>query len=337
MKASRILAGGFALPALLLISHAADLAPKAPLGLPPIAFPKDNPYSAAKAELGRYLYFDRRLSADETVSCASCHNPQFGFTDGAPVSTGIRTQKGGRSAPTVINRVYSLAQFWDGRAKSLEEQAKGPIANPIEMGMTHAAVVERLKGIAGYRPLFAKAFGSEDIDIDRVAMAIATFERTVLSGNAPYDRYKRGEKSAMTAQQVRGMGIFVDKAKCDQCHEGANFTLNAYHNIGIGTDKPEPDAGRFEITKDSRDWGAFKTPTLREIEHTAPYMHDGSLKTLDDVVEYYNKGGNPNKNLDPAMKQLHLSDQDRKDIVAFLKSLSGQGWQQIKAPVEFPK
>jgi cytochrome c peroxidase len=271
------------------------------------------------------------------VSCASCHSPEFGFTDGAAVSTGIRTQKGGRSAPTVINRVYSLAQFWDGRAKTLEEQAKGPIANPIEMGMTHEAVVERLRGVAGYRPLFAKAFGSEEINIDRVAMAIATFERTVLSGNAPYDRYQRGEKSAMTAQQVRGMDVFVNKAKCDQCHEGANFTLNAYHNLGVGADKPEPDAGRYEITKDPRDWGAFKTPTLREIEHTAPYMHDGSLKTLDDVVEFYNKGGIPNKNLDPALKPLHLSDRDKQDLVAFLKALSGEGWQHIKAPAEFPK
>src|SRR5437762_1701350 len=158
-------------------------APRAPLGLPPIQWPRDNPYSAAKVELGRQLYFDRRLSADETVSCASCHSPQHGFTDGAPVSTGIKGQKGGRSAPTVINRVYSLAQFWAGRAGTLEEQAKGPMANPIEMGNTHDAVVTRLRSVAGYRPLFAKAFGSEEINIERVAQAIACFERTVVSGN----------------------------------------------------------------------------------------------------------------------------------------------------------
>jgi cytochrome c peroxidase len=337
MKVRGVLAGACALPAFLLIGNAADMTPKAPLGLPPISWPKDNPYSAAKVELGRYLYFDRRLSADETVSCASCHIPQRGFTDGAPVSTGIKAQKGGRSAPTVINRVYSLAQFWDGRAKSLEEQAKGPIANPVEMGMTHDAVVERLRTVEGYRPLFANAFGTEEINIDRVAMAIATFERTVVSGNAPYDRYKKGDKSAMTAQQVRGMGVFFDKAKCDQCHEGANFTLNSYHNLGVGMDKSDPDVGRYAVTKDPRDWGVFKTPTLREIEHTGPYMHDGSLKTLDEVVDYYNKGGNPNKNLDPAMKQLHLSDQDKSDLVSFLKALSGEGWQKIKAPEEFPK
>src|SRR5215470_8804088 len=205
-----ILAGTCALPAFFFLSYAADLAPKPPLGLPPVSWPKDNPYTSAKAELGRYLYFDARLSADNTVSCASCHHPRFAFTDGAPVSTGVKAQKGGRSAPTVINRVYSMAQFWDGRAKSLEEQAKGPIANPIEMGMTHELVVSRLKEIAGYKLLFVRAFGSYTIDIDRVAMAIASFERTVLSGNSPYDRYKHGDTNAMTAQQIRGMGIFVN-------------------------------------------------------------------------------------------------------------------------------
>jgi cytochrome c peroxidase len=337
MNKSRILAGAFALPAFLLISAAADMPPKPPLGLPPIAWPKDNPYTQAKAELGRLLYFDRRLSADETLSCASCHMPQKGFTDGLAVSIGVKAQKGGRSAPTVINRVYAMAQFWDGRAGSLEEQAKGPIANPIEMGMTHDGVVDRIRHVAGYRPLFAKAFGAEDIDIDRMAKAIACFERTVMSGNAPYDRYQHGDKKAMTAQQIRGLDIFVNKAQCDRCHEGANFTLNSYHNLGVGMDKAEPDLGRYAVTKDARDWGAFKTPTLREIEHTGPYMHDGSLKTLDEVVEFYNKGGIPNKNLDPQMKLLHMNDQEKKDLVAFMKALSGEGWQSVSEPTAFPK
>ena len=337
MRPIGILAGTCALPVFFFLSYAADLAPKPPLGLPPISWPKDNPYTSAKAELGRYLYFDARLSADNTVSCASCHNPRLAFTDGAPVSTGVKAQKGGRSAPTVINRVYSMAQFWDGRAKSLEEQAKGPIANPIEMGMTHDLVVERLKGIGGYKPLFVRAFGSDTVDIDRVAQAIACFERTIFSGNSPYDRYKRGDLTAMTPQQVRGMDLFTNKAKCDQCHEGANFTLNSYHNLGVGADKADPDVGRYAVTHNASDWGTFKTPTLREVEHTGPYMHDGSLKTLDEVVEYYNKGGNPNKNLDPAMKPLHLNDEDRKALVAFLKALSGEGWQKITAPESFPK
>ncbi|MCS7025692.1 MAG: cytochrome-c peroxidase [Bryobacteraceae bacterium] len=311
--------------------------PVVPLGLLPVQWPKDNPYSAVKAELGRLLYFDTRLSKDNTVSCATCHNPKFAFTDGQPVSTGIRGQKGGRSAPTVINRAYSLAQFWDGRAPTLEEQAKGPIQNPIEMGETHDNVVQKLKAIPGYRKLFQQAFGTEDITMDHVAKAIATFERTVLSGNSPYDRYRAGNKSALTPEQVRGMDVYFNKAKCDQCHEGINFTSNAYHNLGVGMDKPNPDEGRFAVTKNPADWGAFKTPTLREIARTAPYMHDGSLKTLEEVVEFYNQGGVPNKNLDEKIKPLHLTEQEKKDLVAFLKALSGEGWQNIQAPTKFPE
>jgi cytochrome c peroxidase len=311
--------------------------PRQPLGLPSIEWPKNNPYSAAKAELGRLLYFDKRLSADGTVSCATCHEPEHAYTDGFAVSTGIGGQKGNRSAPTVINRAFSLAQFWDGRAATLEEQAKGPIANPIEMGNTHEACAATISKIAGYRPLFAKAFGNDQIDIDRIAMAIATFERTILSGNAPYDRYKKGDKKAMSAEQVRGMSVFFDKAKCDRCHENSNFTLNAYSNIGIGMDKPDPDVGRYSQTKDSRDWGVFKVPTLRDIEHTAPYMHDGSLKTLEEVVDYYDKGGTPNKNLDGNIRKLNLTDQEKKDLVSFLKALSGEGWQAAQPPAEFPQ
>jgi cytochrome c peroxidase len=336
MTARNLAAGAIALPAALILAMAAD-SPKVPAGMPPLAWPRTNRYSAAKVELGRFLYFDKRLSADESISCATCHDPRFAFTDGAAVSTGIRSQKGNRSAPTVINRGYAMAQFWDGRANSLEEQVKGPMANPIEMGNSHEAIVGKLKSIAGYREMFEKAFGSGEIDIDRVAMAIATFERTVVSGNAPYDRYKRGDRKAMSAEQVRGRSVFFEKAQCDKCHEGANFTLNAYANLGIGSDRPEPDVGRFAVTKDPRDWGVFKTPTLREIEHTAPYMHDGSLRTLEDVVEFYNKGGIANRNLDPNIKPLKLTDAEKRDLVAFLKALSGEGWQSIKAPEKFPE
>jgi cytochrome c peroxidase len=333
----RMAAASVVLPAACLAVWAGEKPPKVPQGLPPIQWPKDNPYSAAKAELGRYLYFDKRLSADETISCATCHNPKYGFTDGAPVSTGINGQKGNRSAPTVINRAFARAQFWDGRAATLEDQVKGPIANPIEMGNSHEMAVEVIMQSEGYRALFAKAFGSEEITIDRAAKAIATFERTILSGDAPYDRYKRGDKKAMSSEQVRGMSVFFDKAKCDRCHENANFTLNAYANIGVGMDKAEPDVGRYAITEDPRDWGVFKIPTLREIEHTAPYMHDGSLKTLEDVVDYYNKGAFPNRNLDPNIRKLNLTDQEKTDLVAFLKALSGEGWQHAEPPAEFPK
>ena len=325
------------------VAAAAETEPKVPFGLPPVFFPEDNPYSAAKVELGRLLYFDKRLSTDNTVSCASCHSPSKGYTDGAPVSTGIKGQKGGRSAPTVINRAYSTRQFWDGRAPSLEAQAVGPIANPIEMTnlksekAAHGAVEARLKKIEGYLKLFVKVFGTANFTIDHVGKAIATFERTVLSGNSPYDRYVKGDKSALNASQTRGFNVFFKKAACDSCHLGFNFTDGSFENIGIGMDKPKPDLGRFVVTGKASDKGSFKTPTLREIEHTGPYMHDGRFKTLEEVVGHYDKGGIKNPNLDARLKPLKLTNQDKKDLVAFLKALSGEGWQHIKAPKSFPK
>jgi len=312
--------------------------PKAPLGLPPIFWPEDNPYTPEKRELGWLLYFDARLSSDGSVSCASCHRPDKAYTDGAAVSTGIGGQKGGRSAPTVINRAYSMAQFWDGRAPTLEEQAKGPIANPIEMTSrrdstgAHQACVDCLRGIPGYVARFEQVFGTKNFTIDHVAQAIATFERTVLSGNAPYDKYKAGDKKGMTDAQVRGMSVFFDKAQCDRCHIGFNFTDGSYMNIGIGMDKPNPDLGRYLVSKREEDKGAFKTPTLREIEHTAPYMHDGSLKTLEEVVEHYDKGGIKNAWLNQQIKPLNLTKQEKADLVSFMKALSGEGWQQIRTP-----
>jgi cytochrome c peroxidase len=327
-----------AAPAFFILAAApADSIP-VPLGLLPIVWPKDNPYTPEKAELGRLLYFDKRLSADSTVACASCHVPQHAFAEPSSVSTGIRSQQGTRNSPTILNRAYSLAQFWDGRAATLEEQVKGPIANPIEMGNTHDACENNLKNVPGYHPLFAKAFGTEEITIDRVAKAVATFERTLLSGNSPYDRFTAGDKKALTQAQVRGMKLFFNKTKCDKCHEGLNFTSNSYHNLGVGIDKPMPDLGRYEVTKDPHDWGAFKTPTLREVANTAPYMHDGSMKTLDEVVEFYDKGGNWNKNLDADIKKrLSLTREEKADLVAFLRSLSGEGWQTVRPPEAFPQ
>lgn len=326
-----------AAPVIFLTAQTKPAAFAAPKGLPPILWPKDNPYTPEKAELGRLLYFETRISADGTLSCASCHHPSKAFTDQAAVSTGIKGQKGGVSAPTVINRAFGMLQFWDGRAASLEAQAIGPMANPIEMGNNHPAVVSTLKGVPGYRARFKAVFGTDEITLDHVAMAIATFERTVLSGNSPYDKYKAGDKKAMTAAQIRGLDVFVNKAKCDACHEGANFTLNSFHNLGVGQNKAEPDPGRYAVTKNMADFGAFKTPTLREIEHTFPYMHDGSLKTLEEVVDFYDKGGTPNKNLDERLVKLNLTAQDKSDLVAFMKALSGTGWQQLTEPKEFPK
>ncbi|MBX6314166.1 MAG: cytochrome-c peroxidase [Isosphaeraceae bacterium] len=346
MFARALLAGG--LLAALMAAPAArseDEPPEPPLGLPPIYWPDDNPYSREKAELGRLLYFDKRLSSDGTIACASCHEPRKAFTDGQPVSVGIGKQRGGRNAPTVINRAYSLAQFWDGRAATLEEQVKGPLANPLEMttdkesNVAHEAVVRRIRGIPGYVERFRKVFGPGEFNIDSVAKAIATFERTILSGNAPYDRYQAGDKSALTAEQVRGKDVFFKKGACDACHVGFNFTDGSFENIGIGMDKPEPDLGRYVVTHKEEDRGAFKTPTLREIEHTAPYMHDGSLVTLEEVVEHYNKGGIKNPYLSQKIRPLNLTEQEKKDLVAFLKALSGEGWQHIQEPKpeEFPR
>lgn len=303
-----------------------------PLGLQAPDVPADNPVTDAKVDLGKRLYFDKRLSRDGTVSCATCHAPEKGWTDQAPVSTGIKGQKGGVSAPTVLNSAYMEFQFWDGRAPSLEEQAKGPIENPLEMGFTHAEAVALLKTIKGYAPLFKKAFGDEGIDIDRVAKAIATFERTVLTGDAPYDRWFAGDKKAMSASAVRGHDLFHGKANCAICHDGFNFSNSDFHNIGVGMAAEKPNPGRFGQTKNPDHTGAFKTPTLRNLKYTAPYMHDGSEATLEAVVDYYDRGGAANPHLDGRMKPLKLTAQEKKDLVAFMDALNGD-----PVAVKFPK
>ncbi len=313
-----------------------DEAGTIPLGLVPRIWPVDNPYNEEKAELGRLLYYDTRLSADNTISCGSCHHPEYGFTDGAPVSTGIRGQEGGRSAPTVINRAYSVEQFWDGRARTLEDQAKGPIENPIEMGNTHEKVVANLKSVNGYREKFRQVFGTEDFNIDHVASAIATFERTIISGNSAFDKFRAGDRNALTEAARRGMDLFFNQVKCNQCHFGINFTDGSFVNIGIGMNRRNPDLGRYLVTKRDSDRGAFKAPTLRDIGRTAPYMHDGSLVSLDEVVEFYDKGGISNEYLDERMVPLNLSDQEKSDLVEFLKSLNGQGWEHAHPPESFP-
>ena len=299
-----------------------------PLGLQAAAayIPEKNPLSARKIDLGRQLYFDPRLSKDGTVSCATCHAPEKGFSDGRPNSAGIGGQTGSRNAPTVMNRLFSKEQFWDGRAADLEEQALGPIQNPIEMGHTITGMVTSLEAIKSYGPEFQEAFGSPGITGDRVAMAIASYERTVLAGNAPYDRYQAGDTSALSQSAQRGMAIFNDRERgnCVTCHAGFNFTDESYHNLGVGMDKPNPDWGRYGITKVETDRGAFKTPTLRNIAQSPPYMHDGGEATLLDTVKFYDQGGRPNKWLSKEIKPLHLSDQDRGDLVAFLESLTGE-------------
>jgi cytochrome c peroxidase len=299
-----------------------------PLGLQAAAayIPDNNPLTQAKIELGRTLYYDPRLSKDGTISCASCHDPDKGFSDGRPVSTGIGRQTGGRNAPTVMNRLFSKEQFWDGRAGDLEEQALGPVQNPIEMGHTLPGMIANLENIQAYAPEFQAAFGSPGITGDRVGQAIASYERTVLAGNSSFDRYQAGQKNAMSESAVRGMAIFNEpqKGNCVTCHAGFNFTDESYHNLGVGMSKPIPDWGRFSVTKAEFDRGAFKTPTLRNVTQSSPYMHDGSEVTLLDTVNFYDRGGNKNQWLSKEIKPLGLSDQDKADLVAFLEALTGE-------------
>lgn len=310
-----------------------------PLGLERASFviPNDNPLTMEKIELGKLLFFDTRLSANNTIACASCHMPPLAFTDGQPVSTGINHQQGKRSAPTAINRVFSSRQFWDGRASTLEEQSVGPFVNLIEHGfVNHGKLVEKIKDIVEYRPLFQKAFDNKTITVELIGKALASFQRTLLSGNSAYDQYVMGvNEDALSAKAQNGLRVFVGKGQCLKCHFGFNFTDEKFHNLGVGWDNIQLDAGRYAVTKNPREIGAFKTPTLREIYRTAPYMHNGRFATLQQVIEFYNQGGIQNPYLDPAIKPLNLNQQEKEDLVEFLYTLNGQGWQ-VTPPTKFP-
>ncbi|MEC9093509.1 MAG: cytochrome c peroxidase [Planctomycetota bacterium] len=310
----------------------ADFEFKIPKGLKSMKIPRDNPMTADKVHLGKQLYFDKRLSIDNTVSCASCHDPAKGWSNGTAFATGVKGQQGGRSAPTIINSGYQFFQFWDGRAHQLEGQALGPIQNPIEMGLSLKEMEVKLSQIKGYVKQFKLVFGNPP-NAEDTAKAIAAFERTVLSGNAPYDQFKDGNQSALSEAAKRGQNIFFNKAQCSACHAGPNFTDGGFHNIGTAMNKKEKDLGRFSVTKLEGDTGSFKTPTLREIQRTAPYMHDGSLTSLEQVVDFYNKGGIANPQLDEEIFPLNLTDENKKDLVIFLKEgLSSKDYPEIKPP-----
>jgi cytochrome c peroxidase len=324
----------------------------APVGMEFYFADVKTPPNPASVRLGRWLFYDTRLSGDNTVSCATCHRPEHAFSEPTPVSTGIRGQKGTRKAPTFINQAVTLQPhfFWDGRAESLEDQALGPIANPIEMGSNHVSMIETLSRVHGYKPYFEEVFGSDEITKDRVAKAIADYERTRVSGNAPYDRWRaKRDQRAVSDQAKLGHDLFFDKAGCSSCHLGSNFTDSAFHNLGIGWDPKTQtfaDEGRFVVTKNPADRGAFKTPTLREVTKRAPYMHDGSIATLREVVELYSTGAVDNPWLDQRMKaqrqdpqvrrQRLLTDAEIDALVAFLESLEGEGYQDTP-PKHFPQ
>jgi cytochrome c peroxidase len=346
---------GFALAiCLVLLLYAAANRPTAmpvgrvieiqpPLGLPPVAVPADNPPTAETIALGRRLYYDFALSSDQTISCASCHMPAVAFADGRRVSTGVGGKQGVRNSPTVLNSAYYTLQFWDGRAGSLEKQSEGPVANPVEMAHSLHGVVLRLSQDPTYVAEFEKAFGPGLITYEKVEKCIASFERTVLSGNSPFDRYYYGgDKSAMTESQIRGLELFRDpkKGNCAACHtigeHNALFTDNQFHNIGVGFDNGVTnDQGRAVISGDGRETGAFKTPSLRNVALTAPYMHDGSQKTLKDVMDFYVGAGNSNPYLDKEIHSLDfLTGQERQDLIEFMQALTGDTPADVGPPAQ---
>ncbi|TWT30452.1 Cytochrome c551 peroxidase precursor [Posidoniimonas corsicana] len=340
------------------------LDPRLPLGLAAgqasIKGLDANPLTRAKIELGRQLYFDTRLSKDDSVSCASCHSPEHGYAADTRFGVGIEGLEGERNSPTAANRILSDKQFWDGRAATLEEQAVGPIANPIEMGNTHDACAMCVTGVAGYRMQFERIF-PDGVTIDNIGRALASFERAVVTGASPWDHYaafrdfeknfeeeleepeffaedepelyqeylelkRRADANPISESAKRGGELFFsDASGCTQCHVGPNFTDELYHNLGVGMDRPDEqiDWGRSAVTNQPSDRGAFKTPTLRNVAQTAPYMHDGSQATLEEVVDWYADGGHKNPHLSDKMKPLKLTDQQKADLVAFMKALTG--------------
>jgi len=289
--------------------------------LPAMPVPADNPQSDLKIKLGMQLFFDKRLSVDNTVSCATCHDPKTGWANHDKTDTGVKGGVGERNSGTIINSGYMRYQFWDGRAVSLEEQALGPISNPIEMGESLEDVIKKLNAIPGYRSQFKAVFGTK-VTSDGIANAIAAFERTIVSGMSPYDIAIKSGKP-LIGPAGRGEKLFYGKGRCYTCHNGPTFSDQSFHNLGVGMNAKRPDIGREGVTKDPKDRGKFKTPGLRCVALTAPYLHDGSAATLKDVIELINRGGEPNPNLDPLMLPLRLTKQEILDLVAFLEALTG--------------
>jgi cytochrome c peroxidase len=320
--------------------------PAVPLGSP-ADFSRVPWVTPEKVRLGRWLFYDKRLSADGTVSCATCHRPANAFSEPEPVSTGIHGRRGRRKAPPIVNVAFPVypVWFWDGRARSLAEQAKGPIENPVEMGSTMGRAARTVAGIAGYRRYFREAFGDDRVDADRVAEALAAYEATRLSGNSRYDRYDAGDASALGEEEIRGKALFFGRAQCAQCHLGPSLSDARFHNLGVGWDPPDDedappmdgfaDKGRYEVTKDPADVGAFKTPTLRDVSRHAPYMHDGSVEDLRDAVLHYGRGGIRNPWLSERVTPVPLSRSDVAALVAFLEALDGEGYAD-EAPAAFP-
>lgn len=370
MKATNRYLKGMLRTGVLAAVWGACVAIAAPVGLPPVPVPENNPMTPEKVKLGDKLFHDTRFSATGEVSCATCHDRAKGFADGLPVSEGINKLKGTRNAPTVINAAYLRTQFWDGREPTLESQSAQPFLNPVEMGLKdHEPILKIVRADREYVDLFKKAFGKggDQITMVEVEQAIGAFERTLIGGDSPFDRYYfGGEKDAMSPAAIRGLNVFVNQGRCVSCHvieqTQALFSDNRFHMIGVsanqmprdldeltaavedvkqkGTDiavltNPKTSSlGRYAVTRDLTDIGAFKTPTLRNVELTAPYMHDGSHKTLEEVVQFYNNGGRMNESdplpelLSGGIRPLNLTEEQQADLVEFLKALTSPQFVQ---------
>ncbi len=372
MRRLHILTVALALMGLSLTLTPPGAAAGPPLGLPEVPVPADNPQTPQKIALGEKLYHDTRFSATGAVGCVTCHDPQMAFADRKTVAEGVEGKKGTRNSPTVINAAYYETQFWDGRVPSLEEQAKQPLTNPVEHGLeSFAPILETIRNDPDYPKQFEQVFGVKPaaITIDHVVKAIASFERTVVAGDSPFDRYEYGgDQSAMSEAAIRGLALYRGKARCQDCHTigqtSATFTDNDFHNLGVAfkniedrmmevankfrqakmegksvdetvlTDRDMSELGRFAVTLRPSDIGRFKTVTLRNIAVTAPYMHDGSQKTLLEVIEFYDKGGEDNPFLDGGIRPLNLTEQEKKDLVEFLEHLTSPQFAQTPQPKE---
>lgn len=311
--------------------------------LPPLPIFPENPITPDKVELGKKLFFDRRLSGDGTMSCATCHNPETGYSDGLSISLSYPTTKNWRHSSSLINLAYNSMFFWDGRASTLEEQALFPMMSAFEMNQNLDYIEEELKEVPEYIDSFQGVFGGE-ITRERIAMALAAFQKTIISKDAPIDRYLRGDKNALTKIQKKGYDIFIGKGKCIRCHNGPNLTDNLFYNLGVPedpdiTNSPRvsatrrftakvagykayrtlaEDPGRYLVTKDRNDWKAFKTPTLREVVRTGPYMHNGYFETIEDVIEFFDKGGGKDFNKTPILEPINLTSEDKNALKVFL-------------------
>ena len=300
--------------------------PVLPSGWPEALWPADNPYSHAKAILGRRLFFEARLSADQSISCGSCHKVGSAFADAQRrFSTGVMGQQTGRNSPTVANALFATSFMHDGRLPTLEAQALAPLLSPVEMGMTKAVIESVLAADTFYVALFERAYGAGPVTLDGVAKALATYQRLLTSSDSPYDRWVAGDSAALAPAARRGADVFFGaKGGCVQCHAPPLFTDGGFHNTGLYADTR--DSGRAHVTKNPADLARFKTPTLRNAAVTWPYMHDGSIETLAEVVAHYNNGGRAHPNADARMRPLGLTMQESADLVAFLEALSDSAY-----------